>query len=531
MKIIKGVLFAAIFLLTACGGCEDEQVDPFFEPEEYGTYEFEADPALEAPDRVDFGDMEVGASSHRDIVVRSVGRELLKVSEWRVSDEFKISFPDYSSEPEEMLPNDSVVVRVAYEALTNRDTRGELTIFSNDPDNPEHVIRLFANAKIPCLDLFPSPEVNFGGIDPEESVVRSIEAVNCSENAETTFRPNLAGADEFVLDPSVDGIEFTLQPGETMRLPVTFTPMEPGVYEGVLVAESNDEFEPVQEVELMARGNTGPCPQAVISASHPERENVIADPTGVYNGLPLDHVRLTSDLSFSEDNEIESYEWTLVSKPTDSGTELTNLLDGEGKDLWLDLAGEYVVELNVTDSEGVEACAPARLRLVATADEDIHIQLVWTTPADPQQNDSNGSDVDLHLLHPLGSWNSRPYDCFWRNLEPDWGVEHQRRDGVVIGTDDDPSLDIDDVDGWGPENINLNNPELDTTYDVGVHYFSDHGYSVSYATVRIYIGGILFQEFRRQRMIDQEFWHVARIDWPGGQITPVGIKSPTFPTD
>lgn len=531
MKIVKGTLLVLLFSLAACGGCDDDPVDPFFEPEEYGTYEFEADPNIEGPDRIDFGDMAVGESGQRDIIVRNSGREVLKVREWSVSDRFEVSFPDRDAEPEEMMPNEEVVVRVEYEALTNRDTRGELIIGSNDPDTPEFIIRLFANARIPCLELFPSPEVDFGGVDPEESVVRNVEAVNCSTNAETTFRPFVEGDDEFSLDPQVEGSEFTLQPGESTRLSVTFRPAETGVYEGVLIANSNDEFEPVQELALLGRGNAGPCPQAVITASVEGREPSYADPNGTFAGLPLDRVRLTAERSVSDDSRIENYEWSLVGKPIDSGTRLNDLLTGQGKELWLDLAGEYVVELNVIDEEGAEACAPARMRLTATADQDIHIQLVWTTPADPNQSDNNGSDVDLHLLHPLGSWNARPYDCFWRNLEPDWGVSHHTEGGVTVGTDDDPSLDIDDVNGWGPENINLNNPEAGATYDVGVHYFHEHGYSISYATVRIYIGGVLFQEFRRQRLIDQEFWHVARIDWPGGQVHPVGQKYPTFPTD
>jgi hypothetical protein len=311
-----------------------------------------------------------------------------------------------------------------------------------------------------------------------------------------------------------------------------FTPRDAGLYEAELIALSNDEFEPEQSVQLIGRGNTGPCPQPVITASNPEQGTFVADPQGQYLGLPLDYVRLTSESSRPGDSPIIEYQWSLVSKPTDSGTQLTNLLDGDGQELWLDLAGDYVVELNVIDAEGVEACAPARMRLTATANEDIHIQLVWTTPADPNEIDANGSDVDLHLLHPLGEWNERPYDCFWRNLNPDWATPRSLEPGTGrVGEDDDPSLDIDDVDGWGPENINLDNPENDSTYKVGVHYFSDHGYSVSYATVRIYIGGILFQEFRRQRMIDQEFWHVADIDWPGGQVRPVGQKYPTFPSN
>ena len=74
---------------------------------------------------------------------------------------------------------------------------------------------------------------------------------------------------------------------------------------------------------------------------------------------------------------------------------------------------------------------------------------------DEDREDLNGADVDLHLSHPSGmGWFDSTYDCHYFNPTPDWGVLNQLAD--------DPSLDIDDIDGGGPENINLNNPQ-DTT--------------------------------------------------------------------
>jgi hypothetical protein len=156
---------------------------------------------------------------------------------------------------------------------------------------------------------------------------------------------------------------------------------------------------------------------------------------------------------------------------------------------------------------------------------------VWDTPTDPNQLDASGSDVDLHLLHEVGSWNERPYDCFWQNLNPDWA---SGRTGACIsdqtpGCHDDPSLDIDDVDGSGPENINLDNPEPDHTYFVGVHYFSDHGYGRSFVTVRIFIGGVLEREFLRQRLDDQAFWQVGDIAWPAGTVDANGTITNGIP--
>jgi uncharacterized protein YfaP (DUF2135 family) len=161
------------------------------------------------------------------------------------------------------------------------------------------------------------------------------------------------------------------------------------------------------------------------------------------------------------------------------------------------------------------------MTLEAISNKDIHIQLVWDTPGDPNRNNNHGTDFDVHLLHPLGRWNHRPYDCFWQNMRPDWGVQGD--------PSDDPSLDIDKVDGWGPENVNLSKPERGLSYGVGVHYFSHHGYGTRYATVRIFNSGELVTEMRRKRMVDQQFWHVADIAWPSEIVTIQDRLYSTFP--
>ena len=190
-----------------------------------------------------------------------------------------------------------------------------------------------------------------------------------------------------------------------------------------------------------------------------------------------------------------------------------------GTGFFIDLAGRYVFNLSVVDDRGCESPEPAVVTVVSRPDEDIHVQLVWATPSDPDETDIGfgaGTDLDLHVLHPNGCWEHPTWDCHFRQREPNWGDPG--------ATDDNPSLDIDDTDGAGPENINLDNPENGATYMVAVHYYNDHGYGVSFATVRIFIFGELIFEARDKNFPYTDFWWVvAGIQWPSTTVTPVDL--------
>ena len=148
--------------------------------------------------------------------------------------------------------------------------------------------------------------------------------------------------------------------------------------------------------------------------------------------------------------------------------------------------------------------------------EDIHLQLVWNTPSDPDQTDVNGTDLDLHFRHPQADDWSGPFNCSWQNPNPDWGEPFDMAD--------DPSLDIDDINGAGPENINLSNPEnatVEAPYRVGVHYFrSDLNLGAnaemsaeSEVTVRVYLSGELTYSATRRLESSNDLWEVAAIIW------------------
>jgi hypothetical protein len=159
----------------------------------------------------------------------------------------------------------------------------------------------------------------------------------------------------------------------------------------------------------------------------------------------------------------------------------------------------------------------------ATPSEGLRVEIYWNPPENP----TDPTDVDLHLLHPDSpAWFDDRGDCYYANCNAssamvlDWDVPSY--------PPDNPRLDIDDVQGYGPENINIDEPVEGHVYTVGVHYFSDDDWGDSLVHVKIYCGTISIDPIyetgpmRLSASWDWEsndFWKVAEVTWDGYECT------------
>ena len=116
------------------------------------------------------------------------------------------------------------------------------------------------------------------------------------------------------------------------------------------------------------------------------------------------------------------------------------------------------------------------------------------------------SDVDLHLVAPGGKlWTEN--DCYFANLNPDWGDPEQSLDN--------PMLDIDNVSGYGPETIVLPSP-VDGLYTVVVHYWADYGGGDAPTTVAVTLNETDTRTFGPVVISDGQYWIVTGISVSGG---------------
>ncbi|MBK6578313.1 MAG: hypothetical protein IPG17_19370 [Sandaracinaceae bacterium] len=281
----------------------------------------------------------------------------------------------------------------------------------------------------------------------------------------------------------------TVAPGPYPGLSVTFTPDRVGPY--VL------EFEAIDD-----DGLSGTCQVTVEAAPSAP---VLTCPA-VVTVRPLRPATVTATLVAS-DAPLTTISWTQGAYPdgsTAGGPSPSNQLSTQ---ITPDIVGEYPLRLDVEDGNGFTAGCDVLVR--AVSDEGLRVEVFW---------DTAGTDMDVHVMDPAGTRWFTPLDCHYANCRSSlpWGGP---------GTEDNPRLDIDDVNGFGPENINIQEP-VPGTYRVAIDAFRGRG-NVS---VRIYCGGTVtvpVAEFGPSLLAATGFmWRVADVTvrGPGDcTITPVGM--------
>lgn len=184
--------------------------------------------------------------------------------------------------------------------------------------------------------------------------------------------------------------------------------------------------------------------------------------------------------------------------------------------------GSNTIQLRVFDDHG-HAGTSAILRVTVTLPRiDLRVILSW---------DTEGTDVDLHMFQRTAAegnvvadfdyWGSHDlprHVWYWNKLPEDFGN----------GPTENPALDIDDMDGFGPETILLQKA-ASGHYHIWVHYYDAYSYGFgevdSKATVRIVVNGGTNDPKIYERVHtlteDWEVWYVGTIVMPSGQLIQV----------
>ena len=275
------------------------------------------------------------------------------------------------------------------------------------------------------------------------------------------------------------------------RRETSFTPDRQGNYNLEFTATDSD-------------GLTASCTVQVIGTpTHPD-----AICTDVETS-PLSAVAVPGDAV--DDGTIVGWRWQLIGQPAGSAPMPPSPGNAQNTNFTPDIAGDYSLQLTVTDNDGMTGSCVANVAAIST--QGLRVEMFW---------DTNDSDMDTHLLHPDGTrWFTAPWDCYFSDCVgggPDW---------YNPGPDDDASLDIDNTTGLGPENINIQTPH-DGVYRIGIHAW--RGFA-NRLTVNIYCGGATttptqsFGPISMRNGTSREFWRVADVTIRGPRCTITDLST------
>lgn len=350
--------------------------------------------------------------------------------------------------------------------------------------------------------------------------------------------PEGSTAEPFAFTGRPPGPDEEIGAHDTVPLQVRFTPDVDGNYQGLFHILSNDPDPDEELIEVPLSGVAVPPPVCAIKVK--SVNGVEATGAGIPDIEPLDNVVLSLEDSepSTPNGSIVRYQWSIGRRPAGSGVVLTTELEettgfsfDNGDNLGVDVAGEYTIRAVVFDDLDVGSVNECELTFEAIPKDNFLVQLTW---------DTDTNDMDLHVTKQddagqycidsiSGSIGNDAFfseacqnelDCNWTRRTAEW-------DGVAGTTSGDPSLDVDDITGFGPENINIDVMEPGL-YLVGVAGYSTDAFEnpVSGNTVRLFVFGRLAGEFFVE--LEEFTWaEIALVEWPANQGDPVCIEDLT----
>ena len=350
----------------------------------------------------------------------------------------------------------------------------------------------------PAIEVLPNP-VDFGIVPSgeESSQVLVLSSVGNATLNVTAMQIGI-GRETFSLVEPMNG---TYEPGTSTELVVTYR-SDGSETIGDLQILSNDPADPNLTVPLLAGAEV-----IVDTGDSGDTDPPLAQPVAVCSVDPAEVLAIhesadwIGNSSYDPDGSITDYSWTLYSSPPGA----TSTMPGgtaNRRGFTPDVAGEYIGELVVTDNDGLVS-EPCYATLNATAGDGLWVEAFWT---------NSGDDMDLHLLDDGGVLTTDS-DCYFANCT--WGSLNWGG----AGTSDDPILDLDDIPGTGPENINIDSPARGT-YTVYVHDYPGSVYtSRNDVTVNVYLAGRLVWTDTRNINAEGCYEPFVEVTVPGGATT------------
>ncbi len=407
-----------------------------------------------------------------------------------------------------------------------------LKLTTNDFTAAETTVQFKANSSGPCLKPNPST-IDFGDVGVGVPKPIEVQLQGCGTEAVTVT--------SIALDPGAsDGLKLDFTTG-------SFTDGKGPTATDALIVQPNATASfrvictPVSLTAVIAgtvRITSSNADARTIPVSCTPAK--LACPVACFDVQPGVKVVPQTELTFNSacskaggTQVIDKRKWSVTQPKGAPPANFSPNATGKEVKFTPNVVGTYEFALEVFDDLGKPGCQPEKRTIEVVPDDKLHIELTWTTKGDPVVGDDKGADLDLHLAHPLASsvpgqpdldgngepdpWWARCYDCFWFNPTPKWG------DAFDVA--DNPSVERDDADGEGPENLSVKVPETNTWYTIGAYTWSDGKFGASLPRIRIFIDKELVFDKTGPALNTGDMWCAAQVSYdPLATTTNAKVK-------
>jgi hypothetical protein len=218
------------------------------------------------PDTHDFGDVMIGASTTLDFEIRNDGSENLNVTDISLTGgnfaEFNV---DISAVPFTLNAGESQTVPVSFTPISEGAKSTTLRIASNDPNENPLDVALSGNGVIPAPDISVIPVIHqFGFVVINTSLSQSFEIHNDGNQNLFVSDIFLSGGDLLEFNIIISNAPFSLAPGESETVVVSFDPLTLGSKSTMLRIESDDPDENPFDVPLSGTAVETPPPSTTV---------------------------------------------------------------------------------------------------------------------------------------------------------------------------------------------------------------------------------------------------------------------------
>jgi hypothetical protein len=454
------------------------------------------------PPMVDFGEVPIGLSRAVTVTLVNTGEAPFTISDVDSSGAFSIRAPNGLLEGLVVSGGQRVELEVSFISISETAWAEPLVVHTADIDIPLQLSARGVIRMVPEFTVEP-PVLDFGSVELGSTSRLTFAVKNVGNSRGTLVSGALAsGSTDFALSVPWPLI---VQPEVIGVFPISFTPTRAGPFtERMLVGVS--ELPAPIEVELRGIGGGADgqffCSPSAVTFGVVERGRSASQTincTARGGEVQITGSELVLDAQFYAISQQpppslvaadQSVSYTVDFRPD-------GLPMPHEANLWIHYTGATgpaTLAIPVTGEVGVPPPTANAISAILTWDKDF-------------------TDVDLHLVRPGGSAFTLDSDCFWASKAPDWGT--------VGSQADNPFLDLDDIDGFGPETINLREAGPGT-YGVFAHYYADRRLGATSATVEIHLGGVLVGTFYQPNIACNDLWTVGTIEWNGvsGTFTP-----------